>query len=100
MFQGKPRQGASPPSSGTSTERGFLVFQHTGEVIQAERALREAGFAVEVKGPPPELLAFPQLLLSPVLHGVLWQGMFRDMESLDMEAMYRAYLDMILPEKD
>lgn len=36
-------------------ERGFLVFQHTGEVIHAERSLQAAGFAVEVKGPPPEL---------------------------------------------
>ena len=54
VFQGKPRKGASPPSR-TSTEYGFLVFQHTGEVIRAERILREAGFAVEVKGPPPEL---------------------------------------------
>ena len=36
-------------------ERGFLVFQHTGEVIQAERGLQAAGFVVEVKGPPPEL---------------------------------------------
>lgn len=36
-------------------EYGFLVFQHTGEVIQAERRLQAAGFAVEVKGPPPEL---------------------------------------------
>ena len=37
------------------TELGFLVFQHTGEVIQAERSLQAAGFRVEVKGPPPEL---------------------------------------------
>lgn len=36
-------------------ERGFLVFQHTGEVIQAERCLRAGGFQIEVKGPPPEL---------------------------------------------
>ena len=36
-------------------ELGFLVFQHTGEVIQAERGLQAAGFVVEVKGPPPEL---------------------------------------------
>ncbi len=41
--------------SGTPVEHGFLVFQHTGEVIRAERVLREAGFSVEVKGPPPEL---------------------------------------------
>lgn len=56
LVQGKPT-GASPasPPSGPAEERGFLVFQHTGEVIRAERVLREAGFAVEVKGPPPEL---------------------------------------------
>ena len=45
------RKGGFPPSR-TSTEYGFLVFQHTGEVIRAERILREAGFAVEVKGLP------------------------------------------------
>ena len=38
-----------------SVEKGFLVFQHTGEVIQAERCLQSAGFPVEVKGPPPDL---------------------------------------------
>ena len=54
-------------------ERGFLVFQHTGEVIQAERCLQAAGFVVEVKGPPPELrtgcdmvLTFPLMKESAV----------------------------------
>lgn len=55
LLQGKPGKGAFPARSGASTEYGLLVFQHTGEVIQAEKTLREAGFAVEVKGPPPEL---------------------------------------------
>lgn len=50
----KPPRGASP-AAGPQVEQGFLVFQHTGEVIRAERLLREAGLAVEVKGPPPEL---------------------------------------------
>ena len=36
-------------------DRGLLVFEHTGEVIRAERLLRAAGLEVEVKGPPPEL---------------------------------------------
>lgn len=36
-------------------DRGLLVFDHTGEVIRAERLLRKAGLDVEVKGPPPEL---------------------------------------------
>ena len=44
-----------PPRNSPKVELGFLVFQHTVEVIYAERLLREAGFAVEVKGPPPEL---------------------------------------------
>ena len=51
-----------PPSASKSTtekrgcnDRGLLVFEHTGEVIRAERLLRAAGLAVEVKGPPPEL---------------------------------------------
>ena len=42
-------------AEGRKVELGFLVFQHTGEVIQAERGLQAAGFVVEVKGPPPEL---------------------------------------------
>ena len=33
----------------------FFTFQSTGDVMRAERVLREAGFAVEVKGPPPWL---------------------------------------------
>ena len=36
-------------------DRGLLVFSHTGEVIKAEGLLRQAGLAVEVKGPPPQL---------------------------------------------
>lgn len=36
-------------------DRGLLVFDHTGEVISAERLLRKAGMDVEVKGPPPQL---------------------------------------------
>lgn len=36
-------------------DRGLLVFEHTGEVIRAERLLRADGLEVEVKGPPPQL---------------------------------------------
>ena len=50
-LNGRRRNGAEEPKA----ELGFLVFQHTGEVIQAERGLQAAGFRVEVKGPPPEL---------------------------------------------
>ena len=63
----KPRQGVS--------ERGFLVFGHTGAVIQAESCLKKAGFAVEVKGPPPSLhtgcdmvVVFPLMEQAGVMH--------------------------------
>lgn len=34
---------------------GILVYANTSEVIRAEAALKEAGWLVSVKGPPPEL---------------------------------------------
>ncbi len=47
--------GEMPRSAHESTDRGILVFEHTGEVIRAEEALKKAGLAVSVKGPPPDL---------------------------------------------
>ena len=51
------RSGAGFGGSGGRgcNDRGLLVFDHTGEVISAERLLRKAGMDVEVKGPPPQL---------------------------------------------
>lgn len=54
-----PGAGSGARSGGSSgrgcNDRGLLVFEHTGEVISAERLLRKAGMDVEVKGPPPQL---------------------------------------------
>lgn len=36
-------------------DRGLLVYANTSEVIRAESLLRERGWAIEVKGPPPEI---------------------------------------------
>ena len=67
------RRGGGREESPSSVDRGFLVFQHTGEVIRAERCLQAAGFSVEVKGPPPELrtgcdmvVTFPLIMESAV----------------------------------
>ncbi len=67
------RRDAGARGKNASADRGFLVFQHTGEVIRAERCLRAAGFSVEVKGPPPELrtgcdmvVVFPLIMESAV----------------------------------
>lgn len=35
--------------------RGLLVFANTTEVIRAEKVLKQAGWQIQVKGPPPEL---------------------------------------------
>lgn len=40
---------------GQDRERGFLVFENTSEVIQAESALKSGGYPVKVMGPPPEI---------------------------------------------
>ena len=68
----KRRNGREAEDS-SAVEKGFLVFQHTGEVIRAERCLQAAGFSVEVKGPPPELrsgcdmvVTFPLIMESAV----------------------------------
>ncbi|GAB6037504.1 DUF3343 domain-containing protein [Fundidesulfovibrio butyratiphilus] len=37
------------------TDRGFLVFENTSEVIRAEKTLKDAGFAVSVSAPPPDM---------------------------------------------
>ena len=49
--------------------------------------------------PPPARQRFPQLLVSPIMQGLLWQGMFKDKAPLDVKELYIAYLDIILPEK-
>jgi hypothetical protein len=36
-------------------DRGFLVFDSTSEVIQAEKTLKDQGWQIRVMGPPPEI---------------------------------------------
>jgi hypothetical protein len=38
-----------------NTDRGFLVFENTSEVIQAENLLKKKGWEIRVMGPPPEI---------------------------------------------
>lgn len=46
---------------------------------------------------PDALRSFPQLLVGPLIHGIVWQGLFGISQPLDLDTMYIAYLDMILP---
>ena len=51
----QPSDDARSPSPDGRRAKGFLVFHNTGEVLRAERLLRDAGLRVDVKGPPPQL---------------------------------------------
>ena len=50
---GKASAGTQPV--GALPGKALLLFEHTGEVIRAEKVLLVHGFSVEVKGPPPDL---------------------------------------------
>lgn len=45
----------SGPSASARADRGLLVFEHTSEVIRAEKLLKESGREIRVMGPPPEI---------------------------------------------
>jgi len=63
-----PRSGGASRGSDDRAGKGLLVFHHTSEVIQAERCLQKAGFAVQVMGPPPDLrTGCDMILVFPLL---------------------------------
>ncbi|WP_319582606.1 DUF3343 domain-containing protein [uncultured Pseudodesulfovibrio sp.] len=49
------RKKTSGPSAQKRADRGLLVFEHTSEVIRAEKLLKESGREIRVMGPPPEI---------------------------------------------
>ncbi len=51
----KRRRKEAPAQAESLRDRGILVFDNTSEVIRAENLLKEAGWAIRVKGPPPEI---------------------------------------------
>ncbi|MDO9515741.1 MAG: DUF3343 domain-containing protein [Syntrophales bacterium] len=53
FFRDKLKQGA--PGDNGNADRGIMVFENTGEVIQAEDVLKREGWEVRVMGPPPEI---------------------------------------------
>jgi len=52
---GKPPQQKQEGARSQGHDRGVLAFSHTAEVIRAEAALKAAGLAVRVMGPPPDM---------------------------------------------
>ena len=43
------------PCPDARCDRGILLFENTGEVIQAETVLKREGWTIRVMGPPPEV---------------------------------------------
>ena len=72
-FKPKTKEQKSKKQYGSS----FFSFQHTGEVIKAENLLRQAGFRVEVKGPPPymrtgcDMVLVCESIAEPVISRIL-----------------------------
>jgi hypothetical protein len=52
FFKGKKRKAST---SHDGRDRGILVFEHTSEVIRAEKVLKRAAWPIRVMGPPPEV---------------------------------------------
>ncbi|WP_316898240.1 DUF3343 domain-containing protein [Pseudodesulfovibrio indicus] len=48
------KKGSGPRPDGRA-DRGLLVFEHTSEVIRAEKVLKDSGREIRVMGPPPEI---------------------------------------------
>lgn len=77
--------GGVTPAPRRAAPRGIAVFAHTGEVIRAENALRDAGLAVEVKGPPPHLRTGCDMVL---VYDLLQELRVRDvLETARVQAM-------------
>jgi len=54
-FLRKGKSSTDDKRQGASADLGILVFENTSEVIQAENALKQAGWPVRVMGPPPSI---------------------------------------------
>jgi hypothetical protein len=65
--------------------------------IAGMRKLIEYGIARgEIRN--PGVADFPQLLVSPMIVSVIWQGLFGKLAPLDVAAMLRVHLDLIFIE--
>src|SRR5690349_6968646 len=72
----------------------FYYREVLSRILVAMRALLARAAA---RGEIPDALAkFPQLLAAPGLVAVVWAGLFDKYEPLDVRAMMRAHIDLVL----
>ncbi|GAB6058810.1 DUF3343 domain-containing protein [Desulfonatronum parangueonense] len=61
------------------SEKGLLLYHSTAEVIRAETLLKEAGFEVAVKGPPPDLRQGCDMVIEfPLLQEMRIRGLLEE----------------------
>lgn len=78
------------------SDQGFLVYQHTGEVIQAEKILKAAGIAVEVKGPPPDLQSGCDLVIVfPLMYEAAVLAALGNLKPLTIKPMAHGLLEPV-----
>ncbi len=72
----------------------FYYREVLSRIITAVRALLARGTARgEV---PPGLADFPQIVAAPGLVAIIWSGLFERFESLDVRAMMKKHIDILL----
>jgi hypothetical protein len=61
------------------SDRGFLVFANTSEVIRAENLLKAQGWGIRVMGPPPEIRSGCDLVIEfPLIEGLKIKKILED----------------------
>ena len=70
---------------GTLADLGILVFENTSEVIQAENALKKAGWSIRVMGPPPEIQTGCDLVIEfPLIEEL---NILRELDNADVSPL-------------
>lgn len=49
--------------------------------------------------PDSRLVACPQLFAAPLVQGLIWQGLFGEISSLDLRSVFTVWLDIVLGHK-
>jgi AcrR family transcriptional regulator len=75
----------------------FYYREVLGRIIAAMRAtLRRAAARGEV---PEALVQFPQMIAAPGLVAIVWSGLFDRYEALDVRAMMKAHIELLLARR-
>ncbi len=46
------------------------------------------------------IVAYPHLLAAPIIQGLIWQGLFGEISSLDLRSVFALWLDIVLGHKE